>query len=175
MNRDMKNSADPAEKGYLRFYYRDRRPTQFGSFSNRAWAWVCGLGLTPEWLVTLRVRSQRSRRLYSTILVAANYEGHRYLVSMLGSGSNWVQDVRAAFGEAFIKRRRSWPVMLTEIQPEQRAPILKAWCQIATSGRQHLPVPHDAPLSAFNAIASEYPVFRIDAVTHPSKKWAAFE
>src|SRR6516164_10003356 len=167
---DMNDSTDPAEKGYLRFYYRDRRPTRFGRFSNRAWAWVCGLGFTPQWLVTLRVRSKKSHRLYSTILVAANYRDQRYLVSMLGNGSNWVQDVRAALGEAFIKRGRSRPVMLTEIPPEQRAPILKAWCKIATSGRQHMPVPYDAPPSAFNAIASEYPVFRIDPVIHPSTR-----
>jgi hypothetical protein len=166
----MNESTDPAEKGYLRFYYRDRRPTWFGRFSNRAWAWVCGLGFTPLWLVTLRVRSQKSHRFYSTILVAANYQGHRYLVSMLGNGSNWVQDVRAAFGEAFIKRGRSRRVVLAEIPPDQRAPILKAWCEIATSGRQHLPIPHNAPLSAFNAIASHYPVFRIDPITSPLKR-----
>ena len=40
--------------------------------------------------------------------------------------------------------------------------ILKAWCQVATSGRHHPPVQHDAPVSAFEAIAKDYPVFRID-------------
>ena len=44
----------------------------------------------------------------------------------------------------------------------ERAPILKAWCQIATSGRRHLPVPYDAPISAFETIVTDYPVFRID-------------
>jgi hypothetical protein len=96
------------------------------------------------------------------VLAVVSYEGNRYLVSMLGNGSEWVQNVRAAGGNAFIKRGRSRPVMLTELQPEERAPILKAWCQVATSGRKHLPIPHDAPLSAFEAIAADYPVFRID-------------
>ncbi len=81
---------------------------------------------------------------------------------MLGDGSNWVQDVRASHGAAFIKRGRSRPVVLTEIAPEERAPILKAWCAIATSGRKHLPLPPEAPLAAFAAIAADYPVFRID-------------
>lgn len=53
-------------------------------------------------------------------------------------------------------------VMLAEIPPDQRAPILKAWCRIATSGRKHLPIAYDAPVSAFEAIAADYPVFRID-------------
>ena len=81
---------------------------------------------------------------------------------MLGNRSEWVQDVRAAAGEAFIKRGRSRAVKLIEIPAEERAPILKAWCRVATSGRQHLPVPHDAPVAAFEAIAADYPVFRIE-------------
>jgi len=153
---------DPAERGYLRFFYRDWRPTRLGTIWSRAYAWVSGLGLTPGILLTLRVKDRRSGRLRATVLVAARYQSQRYLVSMLGDGSQWVQDVRAAGGEAFIKRGRSHPVLLTEIPPQERASILKAWCQVATSGRQHLPVSHEAPVSAFEAIAGDYPVFRID-------------
>ena len=154
---------DPAErKGFLRLFYRDWRPTRLGKIWNRTLAWISGLGLTPQVLLTLQVKGRSTGRLGSTVLVVASHQGQHYLVSMLGDGSEWVRNVRAASGEAFIKRGRSRPVMLTEIQPEQRAPILKAWCQVATSGRQHLPVSHDAPLSAFEAIAADYPVFRID-------------
>jgi hypothetical protein len=156
---------DPAERrGYLRFFYRDWRPTRLGRIWNRAYAWVSGLGLTPQILLTLQVKIRSSGRLGSVVLVVASHQGQRYLVSMLGDGSEWVQNVRAAGGEALIKRGRSRPVRLAEIPPEQRAPILKAWCQVATSGRQHLPVAHDAPVSAFEAIAADYPVFRIDPV-----------
>jgi hypothetical protein len=153
---------DPAESGYLRFFYRDWRPTRLAKIWNRAFAWVSGLGLTPQILLTLQVKSRSSGRLCSIVLVVASHQGQRYLVSMLGDGSEWVRNVRAAGGEAFIKRGRSRPIMLIEIPPEERAPILKAWCQVATSGRRHLPVSHDAPLSAFEAIAADYPVFRID-------------
>jgi hypothetical protein len=86
---------------------------------------------------------------------------------MLGEKSNWVQNVRAMNGAAYIQRVVTRPVVLTEISPAQRAPVLKAWCQIATSGRRHLPVPYDAPVPAFEAIAGDYPVFRIDAVPKP--------
>ena len=81
---------------------------------------------------------------------------------MLGDDSEWVKNVRAARGVAFIKRGRTQPIVLTEIPREKRAPILKAWSQIATSGRKHLPVTHHAPVSAFESIAADYPVFRID-------------
>ena len=155
--------GDPAERsGYLRLFYRDWRPTHLGKIVNRAWAWVSGLGLTPRILLTLQVKGRSSGRLRTNVLVVARHQGQRYLVSMLGDGSEWVRNVRAAGGEAFIKRGRSRRVMLTEIPPAARAPILKAYCQVATSGRHHFPVPHDAPVSAFEAIAADYPVFRID-------------
>jgi len=125
---------------------------------------MAGFGLLPDLLLTLRTKDRRSGRLQAHILAPASHEGHRYLVSMLGEGSNWVQNVRAMNGAAYIQRVVIRPVLLTEIPAVQRAPILKAWCQIATSGRRHLPVPYDAPVSAFEAIARDYPVFRIDAV-----------
>jgi len=154
---------DPAERtGYLRFFYRGWRPTRIGRLWSRMFAFVSGLGLVPAMLLTLQTIDRTSGRVNATILVVAKYQGQRYLVSMLGEGSEWVQNVRAAGGQATIKRGRSVPVHLTEIPPRERAPILKAWCQVATSGRQHLPVSHNAPISAFEAIASDYPVFRIE-------------
>ncbi len=153
---------DPAERGHLRYYYRNWRPTRFGRLWNRVWAWICGLGLTPKFLITLQVKSRSNGRLCSTILASASHDGSRYVVSMLGDNSEWVKNIRATGGEAFIKQGRLNPVRLTELPPQDRAPILKAWCQVATSGRQHLPVAHDAPVSAFESIAADYPVFRID-------------
>lgn len=154
---------DPAEdKGYLRYFYRNWRPTRLGRLWSGAFAWVSGFGLTPQILVSLQLKDRSTGELHSTVLAAADLEGHRYLVSMLGNSSQWVQDVRAAHGEAFIKRGRSRPVMLTEIPPPERAPILKSWAQAATSGRRHLPIQHDAPVSDFEAIAADYPIFRID-------------
>jgi hypothetical protein len=153
---------DPAERSYLRYFYRNWRPTRFGTIWNGAYAWASGLGLTPQILVTLQVKARRTGRLCSTILVGASFEGSRYVVSMLGENSEWVKNVRAAGGMAFIKRGRLRPVILKEIPRENRAPILKAWSQVATSGRRHLPISHEAPIAAFELIAADYPVFRID-------------
>jgi hypothetical protein len=127
--------------------------------------WLSGFGLTPPILATVQVRDRSDAQLRSVVLVAADYQGHRYLVSMLGDGSEWVQNLRAAGGMAFIKRGQSYSVMLTEIPPLERAPILKAWCQVATSGRQHLPVSHQDPVSVLEAIAGDYPLFRIDSAS----------
>jgi deazaflavin-dependent oxidoreductase (nitroreductase family) len=120
---------DPAERsGYLRLFYRDWRPTRLGRLVNGAWAWLSGLGLTPRVLLTLKVKGRRSGRLRTTVLVVARHDGQRYLVSMLGEGSDWVRNVRAAGGEAFVKRGRARPVKLTEVPVSARGPIrLVGW------------------------------------------------
>ena len=153
---------DPAEQGWLRLFYRDWHPTRLGKLVSRALAWVSGVGLTPPILLTLQVQGRCSGRLLNTVLVVMHLEGQRYLVSMLGDGSDWVQNVRAAKGKAFVKRGQSRPVQLTEVPINERAPILKAYCQVATSGREHFPMPHDASLADFDSIAERYPVFRIN-------------
>ena len=156
---------DPAEQtGYLRYFYRDWRPTRLARLWNRAYAWVAGLGILPPQLATLQVRDRRDGKPRSTILVIAHHGEHRYLVSMLGNGSDWVRNVRAAGGQAAIKRGRARPVQLTEVPVHERAAILRSWCQAASSGRKHLPVSPDAPLAEFDRIAASHPVFRIDPV-----------
>ena len=154
---------DPAENdGFLRHFYRNWRPTRLARIHNALWAWAAGLGLLPPIVLTLQTRNQSSGNLNSTVLAPVDHNGQRYLVSMLGHGSQWVQNTRASSGDAFIKRGRKRRVTLVEIPIAERAPILKAWCQVATSGRRHLPVPYNAPVSSFEAIAENYPVFRID-------------
>jgi len=156
--------TDPAEQRscYLRYFYWNWHPTLLGRIWSRAYAWIAGLGIAPDLLVSLEVRDRVTGSLVSTVLVVARYKEDRYLVSMLGNESDWVLNLRAADGSAFIRSGNRSAVRLREVMPGERAPILKAWSQIATSGRQHLPVPPDAPVDAFAAIASDYPVFRID-------------
>ena len=39
---------DPAEQGFLRYIYRNWRPTRLGRIWSRMFAWLSGLGLTPK-------------------------------------------------------------------------------------------------------------------------------
>jgi hypothetical protein len=52
-------------------------------------------------------------------------------------------------------------VQLEEIPLDQRAPILKAYLQVASGARPHVPVDKDAPLAEFEKIAAAFPVFRV--------------
>ena len=87
--------------------------------------------------------------------------GHQYVVSMFGTISDWVHNLEAAKGDAVISHGGSVRVRLLMIPPNQRAPVLREYVRVASSGRKHFPLPVEAPLSEFAAIASQYPVYRI--------------
>ncbi len=124
--------------------------------------WWSGLGLPPKFQAALEVRGRASGRRRSCPVAIATVEGKQYLVSMLGSGSDWVKNVEAAHGDAVIRQGRRRRVRLVAVLPEQRAPILREYVRIARSGREHFPLSVGASLSDFEAIAKRYPVFRID-------------
>ena len=94
-------------------------------------------------------------------VVVAEYQGGRYLVSMLGKDANWVRNVRAAGGRAVLRRGGRERVRLEEVEPGDRAPILRRYLAVAPGARPHLPVDRHAPLAEFERIAGQYPVFRI--------------
>ena len=161
----MNNSqhTDPAEhRAFLRLLYRNWRPTRLGLWVNRFACWWSGLGLPPGFQAALEVRGRRSGRRRSNPVVIATVEGERYLVSMLGPESDWVKNVEAAQGDAVIRQGRRRRVHLVPVALEERAPILREYVRIASSGRQHFPLPAGAPLASFEAIAGRYPVYRID-------------
>lgn len=154
---------DPAERSALmRLFYRDWRPTRLGRWVNRLACWWSGLGLPPKFQAALEVRGRVSGCKRSSPVVIATVEDKHYLVSMLGPGSDWVKNVEAAHGDAVIRQGRRRRVRLVAVPPELRAPILREYVRIASSGRQHFPLPVGVPLSDFAAIAERYPVYRID-------------
>lgn len=144
-----------------RWLYRGGRPNWLASVINRGTAAVFGLGIAPNYLVTLEVRGRRSGRTNSLPLVMVFMRGDRYLVSMLGTNADWVQNVKAAGGDAILVHGRREEVHLEEIAPDQRALLLKAYLKRAPGARPHLPVHKDAPLSEFERISAQFPVFRV--------------
>jgi hypothetical protein len=75
-----------------------------------------------------------------------------------------VPNIRAAGGRAVLKHRGERPVHLVEVPAAERAPIIKAYLRRAPGARPHIAVPHDAPVDAFEAIAPQHPVFRIEYI-----------
>ncbi len=88
--------------------------------------------------------------------------GERYLVSMLGADANWVKNLKAAGGKANLVHGIREEVILEDVDVPLRAPIIKAYLQIAPGARPHIPVDKDAPVSEFEKIALGFPVFRVN-------------
>ena len=159
----MSNSAhpDPGERRpLLRLFYRDWRPTRLGRWANRFARWLSDLGVSSGAVLEVRGRSSGEPR--SIPVVIATVGDERYLVSMLGPESDWVKNVEAAHGDAVIREHGRHTVHLVGVPSDERAPIISEYVHVATSGREHIPVAVDAPLSEFEAIADRYPVYRID-------------
>ena len=150
---------------FHRWLYKDGRPNLLAKALNWGWAWVHSLGFFPNYMVTLDVMGRKSGKVISFPLAMAVINNKRYLVSMLGNEANWVQNVKATGGKATLRHGKTEQVILKEVAIEQRASILKAYLQIAPGARPHVLVDKDAPLSEFEKVASEYPVFRLEEAT----------
>jgi deazaflavin-dependent oxidoreductase (nitroreductase family) len=142
--------------------YRGGRPNRFARALNRLSARQFGAGfLVPTEYVTLEVTGRRTGHPVLLPLVVTNHQGRRYLVSMLGQDANWVANVRAAGGDAVLLHGDRQPVRLVEVAAGERAPILRRFLAVAPGARPHLPIDRPAPLTAFEKIAADYPVFRV--------------
>ena len=149
---------------FLRWMYRGGHPNKLAKILNKGGAIFNLLGILPNYSVTLEVAGRRSGKLISFPLVMIVMSGERYLVSMLGEKANWVFNVKAAGGKATLRHGTNEQVILKEVNVEERAPILKAYLQIAPGARPHIPISKDAPVSEFEKIASEYPVFKLGTI-----------
>ena len=148
---------------YLRWLYRSGHPNRFARLQNRATAIAFAAGIVPKRAAALEIPGRRSGRIISFPVAIADFEGERYLVSMLGKNVNWVRNLQAAGGRAVLRHGRRESVHLEEVEPGARAPILRRYLQVAPGARPHMSVGRRAPLAEFAQIAADYPVFRIRA------------
>ena len=117
-------------------------------------------GVGPSAAATLEVRGYKSGRIVSFPVVVADYQGERYLVSMLGQKANWVRNLRAD-GHAVLRRGRPEDVSLVEDFSDSRAAILRRYLEVAAGARPFFPIDRHAPIDEFERIVDQYPVFRV--------------
>jgi deazaflavin-dependent oxidoreductase (nitroreductase family) len=144
-----------------RWLYRGKRPNRLARLLNGAWARLSAAGIGPAQQVMLEVAGRRTGKTISFPLVVADYRGERYLVSMLGEGTNWVRNVHAANGRAVLRHGHREVIRLEEVDPGERAPILRRYLECAPGARAHIPVDRGASLQEFERIAVQYPVFHV--------------
>ena len=99
----------------------------------------------------------------STPASLVTLDGVRYVVS--GEGLAWVKNARAAGWAELLRARRGERVSLTELPPDERGPILRAFWYQVPAGRSFIArlfgLAPDASADDFEAAALRCPVFRI--------------
>jgi deazaflavin-dependent oxidoreductase (nitroreductase family) len=144
-----------------RWMYRGKHPNRLARLMNDASARMATAGIGPAQMSTLEVAGRRTGKTVSFPVVVADYQGERYLVSMLGDDTNWVRNVRAAGGRAVLRHGNREVIQLDEVDPGERAPILRRYLERAPGARPHIPVDRRAPVQEFERIAAQYPVFHV--------------
>lgn len=144
----------------ISWFYRGGKARALGKAFSRFWAAWASLGLPPRRQVGMEVKGRRSGRPHRLAVVVAKHEGEQYLVSMVGE-KEWVKNVRAAGGEAYIVSGRRRKVRLEEVPVQRRAPIIKEYLRLAPGGRPHIGLSAKASIEECAGVASNHPVFRI--------------
>jgi deazaflavin-dependent oxidoreductase (nitroreductase family) len=109
----------------------------------------------------LQVEGRRTGQTRSLPINVLNHGGKLFLVATRGH-THWSQNALAA-GKATLKRGRVRLEFGLRVVPDDEKPeILKAYLtRFHWMVRRFFPVRADSPLSAFAAIAAQYPVFEL--------------
>lgn len=137
------------------------RPSTVEKIFGRVLTSLIWIGLIRGHFYVLEVRGRKSGRVVSLPVDPIAFEGHRYLVCARGN-SQWVRNARAA-GEVVIARALHRDrYVVHELPAAARPPILKAYLdRFASEVQRFFPVPKGSPVTAFNDLATRYPVFEI--------------
>jgi hypothetical protein len=103
-------------------------------------------------------------------ILRTRYQGKDYLVALTGE-SQWVRNVRAARGDAVIRRGRARHVRLDELAPADRPDIIVEYLHAgrqrsgadanANQARFYFGLAPDPSIDDIRAIVDYYPVFRV--------------
>ena len=137
--------------------YRVTTATRLANLFVRAMV-RAGIGVKGTYLLTVRGRKSGEPR--STPVTLLEDDGRRWLVAPYGEVS-WVRNARAAGRGMLSRGGRSEAVGITEVGPEEAAPVLKKYAEQVAITRPYFDAQPGAPIEEFEAEAARHPVFRI--------------
>ena len=148
-----------------------RAPARWYAWLNR-WLGVglAASGLAPGGVVCLAVRGRRSGKVRRVPVVRVTHAGQDFLVALAGE-SQWVRNVRAAAGEATLRRGRARRVHLDEVPTDDRATVIAAYLEAGrrrggepSAQRQacsYFGLGPDPTVDEIAGIVDFYPVFHV--------------
>jgi len=118
----------------------------------------------------LRVRGRRSGREHEVPVRIAAWNGHRYLVSLLGE-AEWARNLRVASAAQLLAGTTVEPVIAREIRAGEKQAFLLWYCQHPAnrlSARAGLKVdPARLTQADIDRVARQHPIFRLDPAGAP--------
>jgi hypothetical protein len=147
-----------------------RRPASWYRRLNWLGVLLTSVGLAPRDAVTLQVRGRTSGKLRRVPILRTRHQGTDYLVALAGE-SQWVRNVRAARGDAVVRRGRARHVRLEELASADRPDIIAEYLRAgrrrsgaaanANQARFYFGLDPDPSIDDIRAIVNHYPVFRV--------------
>jgi F420H(2)-dependent quinone reductase len=145
---------------FQRWQFRSGRPNRSARVLSRLLGIVFAAGIGPSQAATIEVRGRKTGRKISFPVVVVAYEGERYLVAMLGDRTNWVRNLRVD-NHAVLRQGKREDVSLVEDFSDDRAAVLRHYLKVGAGARPFFPIDRRAPLTEFERIVDQYPVFRV--------------
>jgi deazaflavin-dependent oxidoreductase (nitroreductase family) len=118
------------------------------------------LGVKVDGTHLLSVKGRRSGKIHTTPVTLIEEGGQRWLVAPYGE-VNWVRNARAAGRVTLRRGRHAETVSIVELNPEERAPVLKEYLKRVPLVQPYFDTTPDSSLEAFVAEAARHPVFRM--------------
>jgi deazaflavin-dependent oxidoreductase (nitroreductase family) len=126
---------------------------------------LLALGISVNGTTLITVPGRKSGQPHSTPITMVEFDGQRYVQSPFGN-VDWVRNLRAAGKATLSWGRRHETVIVTELSPEQAAPVIKSMMTKAPKMIQdYFDVTPKSSLQEFILDAPKHPVFAV----HPAE------
>jgi deazaflavin-dependent oxidoreductase (nitroreductase family) len=133
---------------------------------NKLMVAVQRLGIPTGPAMVLTVPGRKSGRPRSTPMTPFEHQGHLYTVSGY-PGSDWAANARAAGAGTLTRGRKSRPVHIVELNPDEARPVLRTFADKVPVGvgfAKRSGLVREGTSDEFEALADRLVVFRFDPV-----------
>lgn len=128
--------------------------------ANWSVARLLGLGVPMGNNYLLTVPGRKSGKSHNTPVTLVERDGQRYLIAPYGE-VGWVRNARAAGAVTLSRGRTRERIDITELAPQEAAPVLKQYVEEVPIVRPYFDADKDSSLAHFEAEAPRKPVFRL--------------
>jgi F420H(2)-dependent quinone reductase len=138
-----------------------RKPSRVESIFNRAFGFLVGLGIGPNYVYLLQVRGRKTGRMYSSPVNLLEFRGKKVLVAPRGR-TQWARNAEASNQITLKRGRFQRNYRLRPLADSDKLEVLKLYLDSYKSAVQrYFSIPAGSPPEAFRNVAADYPAFEL--------------